>query len=133
MGIYLLLSLQGVKRRGNLYFQRRTGVSPVYFSFPPPCRGRTKVGVLLNTNDQRLTTNCNSFFQLLHHIINLFFLQIIKKRQGNCPSRHILSNWKIPFLISKYRSINRLSFFAISYLIIFLNQLTKTARYIFFN
>ncbi len=25
-------------------------------SSPPPCRGRTKVGVLLNTNDQRLTT-----------------------------------------------------------------------------
>ena len=29
----------------------------------------------------------NSLFHLLHHIIYLLFFQIIKKRQGNCPSR----------------------------------------------
>jgi len=56
----------------------------------------------LNTKYQRLNTNFNSLFKLLHHITNLLFLQITKKWQSNCPFRHILSNRKIPFFISKH-------------------------------
>ena len=49
--------------------------------------------------------------QLLHHIIYLLFLQIIKKRQGNCPPPYILSNRKIPFLISKHLPIKWLQMY----------------------